>query len=53
MQDVVRLTGRVGGLAAMKRLAPPADEALLPGAATVPGLPANQQGSNFQELNQL
>ena len=34
------LTGRVGGLADMKRLAPPVDEVLPLGPATEPGRPA-------------
>ena len=45
MPDALGLTGRVGGLAAMKRLAPPADEARPLGAAREPGLPAKSQGS--------
>ena len=40
---VVGLTGRVGGLADMKRLAPPADEVLPLGSATEPGRPAHKE----------
>lgn len=37
------LTGRVGGLADIKRFAPPADEVLPLGPATEPGLPAYKE----------
>ena len=39
----VGLTGRVGGLADIKRFAPPADEVLPLGPATEPGLPAYKE----------
>lgn len=48
-----RLTGRDGGLADMKRLAPPADEGLPPGPAAEPGLPACKEAQTDHPRRKL
>ena len=43
------LTGRVGGLADIKRFAPPAEEVLPLGPATEPGLPAYKEEHPYHQ----